>query len=255
MVSSWPRTAWPAWKRQRARSARSLQRTTCTWSGQPLDLSTSIPEEVEQAIHDAIKVPGVKPSCHAPDPKGIRTTLAPKVTEAMKKCYESALPFGLNQQINQQHHPFISDFLLLGWSQKTAGFLEIDQMGQMNWHTVPKFAAVGSGGEFATVAQALMRHHVEGREVTIDDGLLIAYRAIETTCGVSSSGVGLPVWLATSTDKGARVLDRAEIDKVETEVLGWKQLEIETLTAFRAKPEEGESAGPEDPPSLDPSSA
>src|SRR5665213_4095398 len=62
--------------------------------------SVYVIEEVAQVIADSVKVSNVKASCHAPDPNGIRTTLAPKVTAAMKKCYESALPFGLNQAVN-----------------------------------------------------------------------------------------------------------------------------------------------------------
>jgi 20S proteasome alpha/beta subunit len=196
--------------------------------------SVYVIEEVEQAIKDAAKDGAIKPSFNVPYLNGIRTRLGPKVTDTIKRCYGNALPHGPNQLGPQGKHPFISDFLLAGWKKNKAWFLEIDNTGQLNWHTDAAFAAVGSGGEFATVAQALMKHYVEGRDINVDDGLLIAYRAIESTCGVSSSFVGLPVWLATSTDKGARVLERTEIDKVGAEVEAWKILESETLLTLRA---------------------
>lgn len=167
--------------------------------------------------------------CREPNLNGIREKLGDGlVRAAMKRSYEGALPFGLNQQLNG-HHPFISDFLLLGWSRGTPWFLEIARDGQMNWHTSAGFAAVGSGGPFASVAQAMVQHYLEREPLNVQDGLLVAYRAIHTTCEVSSQFVGLPVWLATATDDGARVLDRAEVDEVATAVERWKQLERETL--------------------------
>lgn len=216
----------------------------CVWTAAG---SVYVIEEVEQVIRAAAKDGQIKPSCISPDLSGIRSRLASKITEKMKQCYDSALPFGLHQQINQQHHPFITDFLLLGWSRETPWFLEIDNTGQLNWHTSAGFAAVGSGGEFASVAQALMKHHVEGRPISVDDGLLVAYRAIQTTCEVSSHHVGLPVWLAVATTEGCRVLDRAETQEVEDSVEGWKQIERDSLTALRASISE---VTPEPPPSL-----
>lgn len=217
--------------------------------------SVYVIEEVEAAIAKTAKEKAVQAICRAPDLAGIRSRLGDPITAAMQKCYGSALPFGLNQLVNQAHHPFFSDFLLLGWSRSTPWFLEIAQDGQRNWHTTSGFATVGSGGAFASVAQGLMAHYLEGERVPVEDGLLVAYRAIATTCAVSSSHVGLPVWLAVATEGEARVLDRAEVDEVGAGVTGWKHLERDTLRTLRAKPEtpeelprfEEETVGAEDP--------
>lgn len=199
--------------------------------------SVYVIEEVEAVISKTAKDRAVQAVCREPDLSGIRNRLGDPITAAMQKCYGSALPFGHTQQINQAHHPFVSDFLLLGWSRSTPWFLEIAQDGQKNWHTTSGFATVGSGGAFASVAQGLMAHYLEGERVPVEDGLLVAYRAIATTCAVSSSHVGMPVWLAVATEDKARVLDRAEVDEVGAGVSGWKHLERDTLRTLRAKPE------------------
>jgi hypothetical protein len=132
------------------------------------------------------------------------------------------------------HSPFFSDFLFLGWATNGPWFLEIAHDGQMNWHTTARFAAIGSGGEFATVAQALMGHYQAGTSINVDDGVLIAHRAISTTCEVSSAFVGLPVWIATATSSSCRVLDTDEIDEIGERVEGWKQIELDSLLSLRA---------------------
>jgi len=115
----------------------------------------------------------------------------------------------------------------------------------MNWHTEKLFAAVGSGGAFATVARALMEHYTEGGPLPVDLGRQVAYRTIDTTCRVSASGVGLPVQLAVVDDNGARELSPDEVKQVGTEVAGWTQLERETLLGTAAR------APAEDLPTLD----
>jgi 20S proteasome alpha/beta subunit len=211
-------------------------------------------EEIEQVIDDIARgsaAASVKPSFNEPNLNGIRDRLGKRVSDRVKMCYEAALPYGLNQLVAPQvpRHAFASDFLFLGWANKTPWFLEIAGDGQMNWHTAEGFAAVGSGGEFAMVAQALMKHHIEG-PITVDDGLLIAYRAIETTCQVSSHYVGLPVRLAVVTDNGARILDGAETDKIRDEVEGWRKVEADTLVNLRAAPDDEEPQS--DLPTIEP---
>jgi 20S proteasome alpha/beta subunit len=201
--------------------------------------SVYVIEEVAQEIAAAARgsgAPSMKPSFTAPDLNGIRDRLGKRVHDRIKTCYEAALPFGLQQTVQPQvpTHVFSTDFLFLGWARQTPWFLEVSGDGQMNWHTSQLFAALGSGGEFASVAQALMKHHVEGGSITVEDGLLVAYRAIETTCEVSARSVGLPVWLAVVTDQKAEVLDRAEIDKVGIAVERWKTIEVDTLAKLRA---------------------
>jgi 20S proteasome alpha/beta subunit len=100
--------------------------------------------------------------------------------------------------------------------------------GQFNWHTDERFYAIGSGGPFATVCHALMKHYISD-ELTLDKGMQLAYRAIATTCDVSSGLVGLPVQLAVVDSGGQRVLDDDEVRKIGVAVDRWKQLESETL--------------------------
>jgi len=61
---------------------------------------------------------------------------------------------GPSQQVLGGDHPFFSSFAFLGWSRSEPWFLEIAHDAQMNWHTEKLFAAVVSGGAFATVARA-----------------------------------------------------------------------------------------------------
>lgn len=101
--------------------------------------------------------------------------------------------------------------------------------GQVNWHTSFGFYAVGSGGPFATVARGLMAHYLS-TPLSVEQGLKVAYRAIDTTCEVSPGGVGPPVQLAVVDDSGARILDEVAVNSVGDLVTRWKTLEIETLT-------------------------
>jgi hypothetical protein len=108
------------------------------------------------------------------------------------------------------------------------GGLAVD--GQINWHTEHRFYAVGSGGEFASVAHGLMSHYISD-DLTLEHGKLLAYRTIDTTINVSSSGVGPPVQIAICDNNGPRILDDDEIKAVSTAVDRWKELEVETLRA------------------------
>jgi hypothetical protein len=57
----------------------------------------------------------------------------------------------------------------------------------------------------------------------------VAYRAIATTCEVSSAYVGLPVQIAVVDSTGSRVLGAEELEEVETAVERWNALEADTL--------------------------
>ena len=146
----------------------------------------------------------------------------------MTQCYGSALPFGANQQVNG-HHPFITDFLVTGYTQARPYLLEVANDGQVNWHTDEGFYAIGSGGAFAAVAQGLMKHYLDASPLPLQYGMQLAYRTIETACDVSSMFVRTPVQLAIVDKNGARVLDHDEIEQLKAEVLGWKQLERDAL--------------------------
>ena len=183
-----------------------------------------------------------------PDLNDLRDRVGKVMREAMKRCYETALPHGLNTGTAiGPGHAFATDFLVLGYANNTPYFFELAHDGQMNWHTDARFAAVGSGGEFATVANALMAHYLEGPALPLALGKQVAYRTIETTVEVSSSGVGLPVQLAVADAGGARVLSDDEVEEVRTAVDGWKLLERDTL---KAAPDAQGGAQPDTPDAL-----
>jgi len=163
-----------------------------------------------------------------PDLPVIRQNVAGFLTNTMRQCYQAALPFGANQQVNG-NHPFITDFLVAGYTQEAPYLLEVARDGQVNWHTDEGFYAIGSGGEFAAVAQGLMKHYLDGGPLPLKYGMQLAYRTIETACEVSSMFIRIPVQLAIVDKDGARVLDHGEIEQLKDEVAGWKQLERDTL--------------------------
>lgn len=180
------------------------------------DVSKDAPNPVKRAFLD-------------PDLAGIKLKVGGAIHKAVKTCYDLALPHGAGTGLAVDHHVFSSEFLVLGWANETPYFLEFAHDAQMNWHTEAGFYAVGSGGEFATVANALMAHYVEGEPLAVEDGLLLAFRTIETICSVSSSSVGGPVQLAVADKDGARVLGDSEIEEVKTAVAGWKEVERDSI--------------------------
>jgi 20S proteasome alpha/beta subunit len=159
----------------------------------------------------------------------LRSGLVGVTTSVMRQCYSSALPFGIQQQINGQHHPFITDFLMTGFADGTPMLLEVAQDGQANWHTAEGFYAIGSGGAFASVAQALMKHYLDDGPLPLELGMQIAYRTIETACDVSTGGVRTPVQMAVVDAEGSRIVDSGEIEELKDRVTGWKQVERDAL--------------------------
>jgi 20S proteasome alpha/beta subunit len=182
-----------------------------------------------------------------PDLDAVRGNLGRFVRNAMTECYMAATPGQqmLQGQGGEQRHPFGSDFLLLGRGEESAYFLEVSHDVQLNWHHAERFYAVGSGGEFASVAHALMAHYVEGEPLPVDLGLEVAYRTIATTIEVSSQWVGFPVQLAVADKDGARVLDTDQVEQVKAAVQSWIKVEADTLR--RPVP----SQPLEEPPSLE----
>ena len=163
-----------------------------------------------------------------PDLPAIRQCLARCLKQTMAQCYGSVLPFGSQQQVNG-NHPFITDFLVTGYTQAVPYLLEVANDGQVNWHTDEGFYAIGTGGAFAAVAQGLMKHYLDAGPLPLQYGMQLAYRTIETACDVSSMWVRTPVQLAIVDKDGSRVLDHADIEKLKDEVAGWKQLERDAL--------------------------
>ncbi len=195
--------------------------------------SVFVIEEVGQQLANVEKqiaqVPEIQAAFAQPNLAIIRQNMAGCLKQTMQQCYASALPFGANQQINGSHHPFITDFLVAGYTQQTPYLLEVANDGQVNWHTNEGFYAIGSGGAFAAVAQGLMKHYLNGSPLPLQYGIQLAYRTIETACDVSSMFVRTPVQLAIVDKNGARVLGHDEIEQLKVEVLGWKQLERDAL--------------------------
>jgi 20S proteasome alpha/beta subunit len=179
-----------------------------------------------------------------PNLPALRGKLNSAAIGAMRKAYANALastPFPQGAIPNS----FASNFLVLGFSNEQPWFLEINNDGQLNWHTEGGFYATGSGGQFATVARGLMSHYL-GEELTLEQGKLVAFRAIATTIEVSSSGVGPPVQIAVCDANGPRVLGQEEMDSIKVSVDRWKELESQSIRDANGS---GEAVG--DIPSLE----
>jgi predicted proteasome-type protease len=145
----------------------------------------------------------------------------------MQACYQSALA-SLPFQAGTMPANFATSFLVAGHANSTPWLLEFAQDGQVNWHTDFGFYAIGSGGPFARVAHGLMAHYMSA-PLSLQQDMKVAYRAIETTCEVSNSSVGLPVQIAVVDSQGPRVLDTAEVGEIGDLVARWKTLEADTL--------------------------
>jgi 20S proteasome alpha/beta subunit len=163
-----------------------------------------------------------------PNLPALRSSLKGAILRTMQTCYQGALA-STPIPVGQTAASFVTSFLVLGYANSKPWFLEFAQDGQVNWHTDFGFYAIGSGGPFARVAHGLMAHYLSV-PLSLRDGMKVAYRAIETTCEVSSSSVGLPVQIALVDGEGPRVLDPAEISEIGDLVARWKTLEVDTLT-------------------------
>lgn len=192
--------------------------------------SVYVIEEVQRALAgiDQLSTSGGPPAVFAkPIQDSLRDKLKSTIHRAMRSSYESALastPFAQGAIAPG----FETDFVVCGYANSTPWLLEFARDGQVNWHTPLGFYATGSGGPFATVARALMAHYLTAR-VSIDQAKMIAYRAVQTTCEVSQSGVGPPVQIAVVDADGARTLSEDEVEAVGAQVERWKTLEVETL--------------------------
>jgi proteasome beta subunit len=201
----------------------TLANNPVAWTGSG---SVYVMEEVEAALAAQLDQ-GPQPALTTPQPLLLRGKFKTAIVETMRKCYQSALstvPFPPGQTATS----FVADFLLVGFANGEPWFLEVATDGQINWHTSGRFYATGSGGQFATVCHALMRHYLED-DLSLDHGKLVAYRAIATTCQVSSGLVGLPVQMAVVDARGQRVLDDDEMKEVSTGVQRWMAIEAGTL--------------------------
>jgi 20S proteasome alpha/beta subunit len=203
--------------------------------------SVYVIEEVKNALA-GIDLPNQKtggpPQVFAkPDPNGIRGSLKGAIIRTMRTCYEGALastPYAPGTTAGD----FATSFLTCGYANGTPWLLEFAQDGQLNWHTDFGFYAIGSGGPFAMVAHGLMAHYLTTK-LTLDQGMKLAYRAIETTCEVSKQWVGMPVQIAIVDSDGARVLGDDDISRIGDSVARWKELEVDTLLMDAAEAKTG----------------
>ncbi|MEU4364382.1 hypothetical protein [Promicromonospora sp. NPDC023987] len=193
--------------------------------------SVYVIEEVEAALASSLGTAsgGTPPQIFFdPNESAIRGRLRPVLNKTMGGAYASALHVAPASPGGMTMLPFASDFLLLGYANGTPWFLEFAQDGQVNSHSERGFYAVGSGGHFASVARALMKHYLD-REIPLELGRMLAYRTIATTVEVSPGGVGLPVQIAECNSEGPRILTTEEIEAVGAGVDAWKTLERESL--------------------------
>jgi 20S proteasome alpha/beta subunit len=226
------------------RKVHTFGRTPAIWT---MSGSVYVAEEVTYELErlDASGTPDAPPVVFTkPDLPSLRSKLTTSVKKGVRTAYDGAL--GVPQ--GQIPNTFMTNFLVLGYSNGTPWFLEYAYDGQINWHTdLPGFYSTGSGGEFAAVARGLMGHYLTDPQ-PLDLGKMIAYRTIATTIEVSSQSVGFPVQIAVCDDEGARILTDEELDEVATGVERWKQLERDTL---RQSPEEAQGEARGDLPTMD----
>jgi hypothetical protein len=181
-----------------------------------------------------------------PNLSALRDRLKVNIHKTMQKCYTSALsssPFPPGSTSPN----FQTSFLVAGYASQKPWLLEFAYDGQVNWHTDFGFYAIGSGGPFARVAHGLMAHYLSS-QLTLTQGLKVAYRAIETTCEVSPGGVGMPVRIAVVDKSGPRVFEESKISEIGDLVARWKTLEAETLNMG---PEEAKLGAEGDLPVMD----
>ena len=171
-----------------------------------------------------------------PDVNAIREHFANVVRSAMRSCYEAAMPGYIPPEFPPGQHMFGTDFLFSGIGHDEKFLLEIASDGQMNWHTDRGFYAMGSGGEFATVAMELMKPYVQTTPLDLKLGQIVAYRTIETTCDVSAGLVSGPVQMVVADSNGARVLTKEDLYDVQELVERWKLLERNLFLSLLGDP-------------------
>lgn len=204
---------------QPAQKVMIVEDKPVVWAGSG---SVYVIEEVEAALRQWLGVGMLLFDLH-----GLRQELAQVVRTAMSNCYQSAMP---------GHQIPAASFVFLGLTEQHGEFLlEIAGNGELNWHTARRYYAIGSGRELASVAVEMMRVSLE-LPLTLREGQVVAYRAIETTCAIAAGhvGVGGPVQMAVVDGAGSRILERPELDEIENLVQGWKAMERSMLTLVTA---------------------
>ena len=159
--------------------------------------------------------------------ESIRSQFTNHAVKRMREIYTSALPNAEKQADPRHpgHHVHEAEFLFLGFTNGQPFFLHLDEFGGMNWvHLDNKFRSIGSGGDFAAAGAALLENYVQA-DLAVEQGLQVAYRAIEATCRISTALVRTPVQLAVADADGTRILDEDAIRVVQHDVESWTDWE------------------------------
>jgi 20S proteasome alpha/beta subunit len=110
--------------------------------------------------------------------------------------------------------------------------LELAPTGMVSHYEDNGFCAIGSGGAFAGMANALLAHF-DLPNKSVSTGKLVAFRVTNAVIQASAHEVGPPVQLWTiSPDEGAVEIESDELKVVEGMVGGWQQTELESLQVF-----------------------
>lgn len=119
--------------------------------------------------------------------------------------------------------------LAAGYSKDSGAWIvEVDPRCQYTHYDELGFHAIGSAAGFAQLANALMAHF-EPKNRPLSHGMLVAYRVMDAAIETSGFGVGPPIQMWVVDAKGARELAKEELDEVQSNVGGWKELETNAL--------------------------
>lgn len=190
----------------RVEKARALTGSSVVWA---VSGSTFTTQRIEESISKNDRRRSLKVT-----PAKLADRLRPVVQEAY--AVPSPAP-GADSDTSAVH---AAEALLLGWCEDEPSFVHlpadlapVDCCGR-------SFVAIGSGHEFAAVVHATLRHQA-GPALTLQQGMLLAYRIVATVCEVSSWGVALPVQIAVADAGGARVLGDRDLEEIDTGVQRW----------------------------------
>lgn len=224
-MGSFGRAAAPATK------LKMLTNLGCLWSGAGAH-HTIHHVETRLAQFDA-KV-GADPdrvAQHQADPNVELDGAVEVVRTAMGEAYQSPIIKGVQ---NGPNGPVVSNhvaaqFLLAGWANGSPFGANVSALGTRESVTASGAAAIGSGQEYAIVAQGLMQHFLDSGALESYLGLRLAYRTIERVIAVSSQGIGPPVQLAVADPDGTRMITGDAHTAVKESVRSWLQIEADTL--------------------------
>lgn len=132
------------------------------------------------------------------------------------------------------------DLLFAGWNGRQPALLHIDENSGSEWLESFGWAATGLGEMFA---YPLLRPH-RIREMSVERGLVLAYKVIEDAIECGAYGLGYPVELCRiiTVTEGAQprvegtFLEGAEREAIKGAVDVWRQLEAETLSRVSEEP-------------------